>query len=140
MRFARPDPWRTLSIVDINSLTQLGEKTELSVYHTDGGTQNFGQASSEFFVGGSGLKVRLYGGYGEAQPSQFLRVIGYNGFTSTFGLAATYPLIRPAAAGRSTWSPISTRSRPRSAPTAATNGQPDRASRDSLRIARFGAE
>ena len=137
--FRQTGPVETLSIVDINSLTQLGEKTELSIYHTDGGTQNFGQASSEFFVGGSGLKVRLYGGYGEAQPSQFLRTIGYQGFTSIFGAAATYPLIRQRQQTLNlvaNLDAVETEIRTDSG----VNGQPDRASRDSLRIGRLGAE
>ena len=137
--FRQTGPVETLSIVDINSLTQLGERTELSIYHTNGGTQNFGQASSEFFVGGSGLKVRIYGGYGKAQPSGFFRSIGYNGFTTTFGAVAIYPLIRARqqtlnllASLDALESEIRTNS--------GVDSQPDRASRDSLRIVRVGAE
>lgn len=137
--FRQTGPVETLSVVDINSLTQLGERTELSIYHTDGGTQNFGQASSEFFVGGSGLKVRIYGGYGKAQPSGFFRSIGYNGFTTTFGVVAIYPLIRARqqtlnllASLDALESEIRTNS--------GVDSQPDRASRDSLRIVRVGAE
>lgn len=137
--FRQTGPVEGLLIVDLNSVTQLGEKTELSIYHTDGGTQNFGQASSEFFVGGSGLKVRLSGGYGKAQPSDFLRTIGYQGFTTTFGLAATYPVIR---ARQQTLNVIAnldvveTEIRTNSGPA----GQAARAGRDSLRIGRLGFE
>ncbi|HVC17780.1 MAG TPA: ShlB/FhaC/HecB family hemolysin secretion/activation protein, partial [Rhodanobacter sp.] len=74
--------------------TQFGERTEFSLYKTAGDTQTFGQASEEFFVGGSGLRVRLYGGSGDSTPSGFLRAIGYEGSTTTFGLSASYPLIR----------------------------------------------
>ena len=42
--------------------------------------------------------LRLYGGYGEANPSDFLRDVGYRGLTTTFGVAGTYPLIRARAA------------------------------------------
>ena len=64
-------PQEGLLLVDLNSFTQFGERTELSIFHTNGGTQNFGQASEDFFVGGSGLHIRLYGGNGQATPSDF---------------------------------------------------------------------
>ena len=137
--FRQTGPQEGLAIVDINSLTQLGEKTELSIYHTNGSTQNFGQASSEFFVGGSGLKLRVYGGYGKAEPSDYLRVIGYQGFTTTFGLAATYPLIRSRQQTLNlvgNLDVVETEIRTDSSPS----GQLERASRDSLRIGRIGAE
>ena len=50
-----------LAIVDFNSFSEYGERTEAQIYHTYNNTQTFGQASSEFFVGSSGLKVRVYG-------------------------------------------------------------------------------
>ncbi len=137
--FRQTGPEQGLAIVDINSFTQFGEKTELSVYHTNGNTQNFGQASSEFFVGGSGLKVRLYGGYGKANPSDFLRVLDYQGFTTTFGAAATYPLIRSREQTLNlvlNLDAVETEIREALGPA----GQVERASRDSLRIGRFGAE
>ncbi len=87
-------PVEGLLLFDLNSFTQFGERTELSIFHTDGNTQNFGQASEDVFVGGSGLHVRIYGGYGQATPSDFLREIDYQGFTTTFGAVATYPIIR----------------------------------------------
>ena len=137
--FRQTGPEQGLAIVDINSFTQFGEKTELSIYHTNGNTQNFGQASSEFFVGGSGLKVRLYGGYGKANPSDFLRVLDYQGFTTTFGAAATYPLIRSREQTLNlvlNLDAVETEIREALGPA----GQVERASRDSLRIGRFGAE
>lgn len=83
-----------LAIVDLNSLTEFGEKTELSIYKTEGNTQNFGQAATEFFIGGSGLRARAYYGYGEAHP--YTSVIGtaYTGYTTVFGASVIYPLIR----------------------------------------------
>ena len=137
--FRQTGPQEGLAILDLNSFTQLGEKTELSVYHTNGNTQNFGQASSEFFVGGSGLKVRLYGGYGKANPSDFLRVLDYQGFTTTFGAAATYPLIRSREQTLNlvlNLDAVETEIREALGPA----GQIERASRDSLRIVRFGGE
>ncbi len=92
--FRGTGPAEALAVVDLNSVTQFGEKTELSLYKTEGNTQNFGQAASEFFVGGSGLRVRGYYGYGEAHP--YATVIGteYTGYTTVYGVSAVYPVIR----------------------------------------------
>ena len=137
--FRQTGPQEGLLIVDLNSVTQLGERTEASIYHTNGNTQDFGQVSSEFFAGGSGLKIRVYGGYGQAQPSDALREIGYKGFTTTFGVGASYPLIRArqqtlnlVASLDALESEIRTDSGPQ--------GQAERAGRDSLRVFRAGAE
>ena len=83
-----------LAVIDLNSFTQFGERTEFSLYHTNGNTQNFGQWTENFFVGGSGLQVRLFAGVGKATPSDYLRAIDYEGFTNTLGIAALYPVIR----------------------------------------------
>ena len=85
---------QVLGVLELDSLTSLGERTSVTAYHTSGNTQNFGQGSVEVFLGGSGLRLRAYGGYGEANPAQFLRDIGYRGTTTVFGAALTYPLIR----------------------------------------------
>ena len=87
-------PEQGLVVLDANSFTSLGEKTEVSLYGAARATQLFGQVTSEFFVGGSGLKVRLYAGSGTADPSGELGAEGYHGVTTTAGLAALYPLIR----------------------------------------------
>jgi hemolysin activation/secretion protein len=83
-----------LVMAEVDSVTQFGERSQVTLYHTNGNTQNFGQGSIEAFLGGSGLRLRVYGGYGEANPSDFLRAIGYNGTTGVVGAALTYPLIR----------------------------------------------
>ncbi len=137
--FRQTGPEQGLMIVDLNSFTQLGERTELSIYHTNGSTQNFGQASTEVFAGGSGLKIRIYGGYGKAEPSDPLREIGYEGFTTTFGVAASYPVIRSRQQTLNmiaNLDAVETEIRTQSGP----QGQEIRASRDSLRIGRIGAE
>jgi hemolysin activation/secretion protein len=87
-------PDEGLFVIDGNSFTQFGEKTEVSLYHTSGNTETFGQALEEFFVGSSGLRVRLYGGYGPTTPSAPFRDIGYYGTATVFGVGATYPVIR----------------------------------------------
>ena len=83
--------------MDFNSFTEFGEQTELSIYDTNGSTQIFGQASVSAFVGGSGLRVRIYGGTGNANPFGELRAIGYDGITTVGGISASYPLIRTRA-------------------------------------------
>ncbi len=87
-------PEQGLLVLDANSFTSVGEKTEVSLYGAARATQLFGQVTSEFFVGGSGLKVRLYAGSGTADPSGELAAEGYHGVTTTAGVAALYPLIR----------------------------------------------
>jgi len=137
--FRQTGPVEGLLILDANSFTQLGERTEVSLYHTDGGTQNFGQASTEFYIGGSGLKLRLYGGHGEAQPSDFLRVIGYRGLTTVFGAAVTYPVIRARDQTLNvvgSLDAIETETRTDSGPS----GRSARASQDRLRVGRLGLE
>jgi hemolysin activation/secretion protein len=92
--FPLTGPQEGLLVLDANSFTEFGERTEMSIYKTAGGTQIFGQGSEEFFAGDSGLRIRLYGGAGDSTPSGFLRVIGYEGETTAFGGSASYPLIR----------------------------------------------
>lgn len=87
-------PVEWLTVLDLNSLTEFGERTEFSLYQTEGGTQIFGQASIETFLGGSGLKMRVYGGSGNALPSGELRALGYDGTTTVGGVSLSYPLIK----------------------------------------------
>ena len=92
--FPQTGPAEGLLVLDANSFTEFGEKTEVSLYHTSGNTQNYGQAAFETFVGGSGLRIRLYYGDGVSNPSGDLRAIGYQGLTTEIGGAVFYPLIR----------------------------------------------
>ena len=87
-------PVEGLLLLDANSFSEFGERTQGIFYHTDGNTQNFGQGSLESFLGGSGLRGRLYGGYGETTPSGFLRDLRYHGTTTVFGGLLSYPLFR----------------------------------------------
>jgi hemolysin activation/secretion protein len=131
--FRNTGPIEALSVLDLNSFTSLGEKSEFSIYHTDGNTQNFGQAATEVFVGGSGLRVRIYAGYGESNPSDYFRSINYQGFTTVFGTSAVYPLIRARSETLNIAAfldAVQTESR--------ANGGP--LGRDSLRMGRIGAD
>ncbi len=87
-------PLEALAVLDLNSFTEFGEKTELSYYHAFPNTENFGQASTEWFIGSSGLKARIYGGSGPTVPTGVFATEGYNGITTVFGGALSYPIIR----------------------------------------------
>jgi hemolysin activation/secretion protein len=92
--YRRSGPEQALAVFDLNSVTSLGERTEISLFRTFNDTQIFGQASTELFAGASGLRVRLYAGAGNSAPSGFLRAEGYDGNTTVAGLQVSYPLIR----------------------------------------------
>ena len=92
--FRQTGPEELLATADFNSFTSFGERTELSIFHTFNNTETFGQASEEFFIGGSGLKAKFYGGDGKTIPSGSLRAIGYDGITRVFGAQLSYPWIR----------------------------------------------
>ena len=135
--FRQTGPEELLALTDFNSFTSLGERTELSIYHTFDNTNTFGQASEEFFIGGSGLKLRVYGGAGESLPSGSLRAIGYDGVTRVFGAGLSYPWIRSrqatvtvSALFDGVESAISTRA----------TGSSKRTSFDSLRVLRAEAD
>jgi hemolysin activation/secretion protein len=66
--FDQTGPVEALGVLDFNSFSEFGEKTEISYYHSFPNSQNFGQASTEMFLGGSGLKGKVYGGYGTTVP------------------------------------------------------------------------
>ena len=46
------------------------------------------------FLGASGLKGKVYGGYGATVPTGTLGQQGYIGTTTVFGAALSYPVIR----------------------------------------------
>jgi hemolysin activation/secretion protein len=132
--FPQAGPAEGLIVLDANSFSEYGEKTEVSVYHTSGNTENFGQAESDFYIGGSGLRVRIYGGYGPTNPSSPLRDIGYHGTTTVAGFGATYPLIRRRQQTldlTASFDAIESRVDVQSGTVAI--------SKDSLRVLRFGA-
>ncbi|SDE62327.1 ShlB/FhaC/HecB family hemolysin secretion/activation protein [Belnapia rosea] len=87
-------PWQGLLVGGLNSFTEFGERTELSLFGAQDSTQWFAQGSVEAFVGGSGLRIRLYAGTGQTRPSGSLRAIGYYGETQVGGISASYPIIR----------------------------------------------
>lgn len=85
---------QALAAVQANAFTSFGERSELALFYASGGTQLFGQVGTEFFVGSSGARVRLYAGTGSANPAAPLRTLGYEGDTTVAGIGVAYPLIR----------------------------------------------
>lgn len=130
-------PWQGIASFSANSFTALGEQTELLLYGTEGARQYFMQAGTEAFIGGSGLKVRLYAGGGRAEPGSFLAAIGYQGDTRVAGAALSYPVLRtrPASLWVSGGLDLF-----ESEVRQGTIGPKPRASFDSTRVLRLGAE
>jgi len=87
-------PWQGLLVAGLNSFTEFGERTELSLFGAEGSTQWFAQGSVEAFLGGSGLKLKIYGGTGETRPTGVLKQIGYFGSSQLGGAILSYPLLR----------------------------------------------
>ena len=92
--FNQTGPLEFLGLLDFNSFSEFGERTEVSYYHAFPNSQNFGQVSTEVFLGASGLKGRIYAGYGGTVPTGTLGLQGYNGTTTVFGRSLSYPVIR----------------------------------------------
>jgi hemolysin activation/secretion protein len=137
--FPQTGPQQGLLVLDANSFTEFGERSEISLYRTAGGTQTFAQFTEDVFVGGSGLHVRAYGGDGWSTPSGDLRAIGYHGYTQAYGLAALYPLIRSRQQTLNLGAYLDDE-----ANVVKTNSGADNtlltASNDSLRVLRVGAD
>jgi hemolysin activation/secretion protein len=91
--FDETGPAEGLAVADLNSATALGDQTEISLFHTSGGTDNFGQASTSAFIGSDGLRIKLYGGAGRSQPGGILREIDYRSFITVFGGELSYPAL-----------------------------------------------
>ena len=128
-------PEGALLAIDANSFTEYGERTTVSLYRSFNNTQIFGQIATEAFVGASGLKIRLFGGSGTADPSGGLRANRYHGITTNAGLTASYPVIRTRKHTLGVFGTFELLD------SEILTGQPNRqASRDNLRILRGGAE
>lgn len=137
--FRATGAWQALGLAQLNALTRFGERTELALVATEANNQGFAQLTQEWFLGGSGLRLRGWIGAGRAAPGAPLAAIGYAGETRVAGLALLHPLIRTRplnltlSAGLDAFeSVVETREAP---------GLPrSRQSRDAVRALRFGAE
>jgi hemolysin activation/secretion protein len=86
-------PFEGLAIVSLNSFSEFGEQSQFAFYGAPG-PNIFGQATEEFFVGNSGLKLKIYAGAGPVIPTGTLSNIGYQTFTKEWGGQFSYPVIR----------------------------------------------
>ncbi|MCC6720275.1 MAG: ShlB/FhaC/HecB family hemolysin secretion/activation protein [Acetobacteraceae bacterium] len=128
-------PEGALLAIDANSFTEYGERTTASLFRSFNNTQIYGQLASEAFIGSSGLKIRLFGGSGTADPSGGLRASRYHGVTTNVGLTASYPVIRTRQQTLGVFGTFELLD------SEIFTGQPSRqASRDNLRILRGGTE
>ncbi|WP_234730786.1 ShlB/FhaC/HecB family hemolysin secretion/activation protein [Acidocella facilis] len=135
--FDETGPAEGLLVADINSLTAHGDQTEISYFHTSGNTDNFGQISESFFIGTSGLQLKLYGGAGRAHPSGVLRSAGYQSQVEVFGGQLSYPvLLRRNQALTARVRLDAAQSRIMFAGSGASGAN----SADSLRVARLGGQ
>jgi hemolysin activation/secretion protein len=132
-------PSEGLGVINFNSFTEFGEQTQLSMYGAFNDTNVFGQASEEVFLGGSGLKLKIYGGAGNSTPSGSLGQIGYDGRTQVFGAQLTYPLLRSRAQSLNLVGNFDA-IQSNDLNELGTNGATQRASYDSLRVLRLGAD
>jgi hemolysin activation/secretion protein len=82
----------------VNSLTSLGDRTEIVLFNTPFDREElFGQISESVLVGSSGLKLRGYLGYGELEPGDTLKPLEYRSRLLLSGISAEYPIIRTRA-------------------------------------------
>lgn len=125
--------WQALASFQLNAFTALGERTELALLGTEGGRQGFVQLTEEMFLGGSGLRLRLHLGAGEADPGSPLAAAGYAGRTQVAGLALSYPVIRSRPLNLSVIGQFD-------AFESVVDTQGARQSRDAVRALRLGVE
>ena len=132
-------PAQGLIAFNFDSFSEYGERTQISLFRSVGRTNRFAQISSDLYLGGSGLKFRLYAGAGIATPSGGLATIGYLGDTKVMGGQFSYPWVRArdeslnlTLALDAVESNISNSLGP--------EGTKQRGSYDSLRVLRLGAD
>ena len=130
--FRNVGPEQLLGVADFNSFSEYGEHTQLQLYRTLNGAQVFGQATLDSFIGGSGLRIRLYAGHGVSTPTGSFRSIEYRGTTSLFGTELSYPLIRSRRQTINLLGAFDV--------IEATVSQTGPPSRDALRVLRLGAD
>lgn len=130
-------PEQGLGVLDFNSFTEFGERTEFSIYHAFPNSETFGQGLEEFFIGSSGLKFRVYAGTGRTTPTGLLGAIGYQGITTVFGGQFSYPVIR---ARQETLNVYGTFDGLQSEISTTSTGVRTRTSFDSIRVLRTGGD
>jgi hemolysin activation/secretion protein len=91
--FKETGPAEVLAVGDINSVSSIGDQTEISLFHTSGSTDNFAQASESWFIGSRGLRAKIYAGEGRADPGGTLREVDYASRLEVFGALLAYPAL-----------------------------------------------
>ena len=81
-----------------NSFSELGDRTELTIFNTPfDNEETYGQASFDGHIGGEGTKFHGYIGYGVIEPGYTLRSLGYKTRLFQTGIGIEYPLVRTRA-------------------------------------------
>lgn len=84
-----------LARVDINSLTELGERTSLVYYRTIPDNEQFVlQAIEEVRLGGDGLMARGSLAYGETRPGEALKPLRLRSISTVANFELSYPLVK----------------------------------------------
>ena len=141
--FVQTGPIEGLGVLDLNSFTEFGEKSEFSFYHTFPNSQNFGQLSEEFYLGSSGLKLRVYAGQGGSKPTGggpagLGASVDYHGYTALMGGQLSYPVIRSRQQTLNVYGSLDALD---TNVRTATGGAPlEITSKDSLRVVRLGED
>jgi hemolysin activation/secretion protein len=130
-------PIEGLGVLDVNGLTSWGDKTEFSFFHSFPNSQNFGQVSEEWFIGASGLKMKIYFGLGNDLPTGSLAALGYSGFTTIFGGQLSYPVIRSRQQNLNVYGSFDALD---STVDTTSSGVTSRASTDNIRALRIGED
>lgn len=131
-------PQQALGVVQFNSFTGFGERTELALFYGRDNTQLFGQASYQTFLNSSGTQLRLYAGHGRARPSGPLSSIGYEGTTTVAGVSVSHPIIRRRSQTLNITAAFDAIENEITLDN--IGGQSQRLSRDSVRVARVSAD
>ncbi len=126
-----------LGILDFNSFTEFGDKTELSYFHSFPSSQDFAQLSSEWFIGSSGLKIKIYGGAGINFPTGSLAALRYAGATDIFGTQLSYPVIRSRRQNLNIYTSLDALE---STIDTTSNGVTEQSSADEVRVLRLGED
>lgn len=128
-------PIEFLGVVDLDALTAWGDRTEFSYFHSFPDSQNFGQISTEWFIGSSGLRIKIYGGAGANFPTGSLAALHYDGWTDLFGTQLTYPVIRSRRQNLNVWASLDALES-----TIDTGSPAVQASADEIRVLRAGED
>lgn len=132
-------PSQGLIAINFDSFTEFGERTQLSYFSAFNNSNRFIQVAEEVYLGGSGLKLRLYAGAGVSNPIGQLSVIGYRGETRVFGGALSYPVLRSRAQSL-VWVGVFDALESDISNTLGPGGSRQRGSYDSLRVLRTGVD